>query len=153
MLDVKTIWLTSPEEEPFKKLFKAYFSEFGMKMPDEGFVQMAKDKTAYGFEIILLHQADRPIGFCLFQIDDVSHPWCMHHGAGDIREFYIIPEKRKQGYGRHLFQITKQYFESHGVKAIYLSSDDQGAYWESLGFTFTGRIIDDNNSKEYRYPL
>ena len=153
MHNLKTTWLSSPTETTFKTLFKAYFSEFGMNMPDEGFIQMAADIKKYDIKIVMLHQAHRAIGFCLFQIDDATQPWCMHHGAGDIREFYIVPDKRRQGYGTHLFQIAKRYFESYGVKEIYLTSDDQGAYWTSLGFVFTGKIIDENNSKEYRLAL
>ncbi len=153
MNNIKTIWIQSALDEHFKPLFKAYFKEFGLDMPEQGFMAMDRDVQAYDMKIVMLYQSQEPIGFCLFQIDTLDNPWCMHEGAGDIREFYIKPSHRKKNLGTYLFHEVRQYFLKENVKDIYLTSDDTGDFWKKLGFVFTGKIIEENNSEEYHLKL
>ncbi len=151
MEKLRTVWLESATDENFKSLFRSYFQEFGMKMPDKGFLQMDADNKQYGIKLIVLYKNHTPTGFCMFQVDRADNPWCMHEGCGDIREFYVVPEERKKGYGAMMFKTVKNYFSAEGIHKIYLTSDDNEAFWIRLGFSPTGAVIEENGGREYVY--
>jgi GNAT superfamily N-acetyltransferase len=148
-----TVYVRTAEDEDFKMLFKAYFAEFGMSISDEAFLHMDKDVKKFDIQIVIIYVSQKPIGFAMFQIDTKDNPWCMHEGAGDIREFFVLPKHRKMGYGIILFETAKAYFKSKHINDIYLTSDDTGAFWKKLGFVQTGKIIAENNSEEYFYNM
>lgn len=137
----------------FQTLFKDYFKEFGFNITEKGFTFMDTDISKHNIQLILLYLEQEAIGFATFQIDTLDNPWCMNEEAGDIREFYISPKYRLKGYSKHLFQAIKAYFESRQIYDIYLTSDDSGLFWKKLGFTPTGKVIEENHSEEYVYHI
>ena len=153
MQETKIVYINNALNESFIELFKLYFAEFGFSISDQAFIHMDKDIKKFDIQVILLYLKQEPIGFAMFQIDTIDNPWCMNEGQGDLREFFILPIYRKQGYGKMLFEAIKTYFISKQIYHIYLTSDDNGQFWEKLGFVYTGKIIVDNNSKEYVYYI
>jgi len=75
---------------------------------------------------------DIPIGF--------YHAKAGHEGTrpeyGFIMEFYILPNYRRRGYGKIMFQRIEELFAGHGVKQMQLRSNSFTGmpFWESLGF-------------------
>jgi N-acetylglutamate synthase-like GNAT family acetyltransferase len=55
---------------------------------------------------------------------------------GFIMEFYILPEYRRRGYGKIIYQRIETLFVEHGVEQIYLFSNSFAGmpFFESLGF-------------------
>jgi GNAT superfamily N-acetyltransferase len=147
------VYVNTALDETFKRLFKAYFAEFGMSISDEAFLHMDKDVKKFDIQIVIIYLDQEPVGFSMFQIDTKDNPWCMHDGAGDIREFFVLPSHRRKGYGTMLFETAKSYFKSKHIDEIYLTSDDKGEFWKTLGFVQTGKIIAENNSEEYFYNM
>ena len=74
---------------------------------------------------------DMPIGFYHAKVDHHDRP-----GHGFIMEFYILPEYRRRGYGKIMYQRIETLFAEHGVKQMYLNSNSFTGmpFFESLGF-------------------
>jgi ribosomal protein S18 acetylase RimI-like enzyme len=63
---------------------------------------------------------------------------------GFILEFYIVPDKRRQGLGSRLFTLARKILQDHGAQNIWLlASPPSDSFWRSLGFQETGEIEDD----------
>ncbi len=146
-------YINTALNKTFQQLFIDYFKGFNMAFPIKAFMTMDQDIKAHNIQIILLYLKRNPIGFSMFQIDTKENPWCLHEGAGGIREFYVALKYRNQAYGRYLFNLTKQYFIRRNITEIYLTCDDVGDFWKKLGFVATGRIIKENDSEEYKLAL
>ena len=84
-----------------------------------------------------------PAGFVVYQVDSPEADWCKRPGWGLIREFCILPEFRRRGYGTRLAEYAeKRLFEK--TDRLYLTAHDgAGEFWASCGFTDTGE--DDPN--------
>lgn len=65
--------------------------------------------------------------------------------------FYIIPEKRKLGYGRVLFTHIENLLKVDGAKAIYLTPDSVSGipFWKALGFEDSQKIDPDDHMPIY----
>ena len=86
--------------------------------------------------LLLLEYRDEYIGFVHMKINDDERP-----GWGFILEFYIVPNKRRLGWGRRLFNLIVKILQARDVDHIWLWSDpDAEPFWYSLGFRETGEI-------------
>lgn len=91
---------------------------------------------------------DKVIGFSIFQIDNGNSDWNKYTGYGFIREFYILPNYRKMGFGKELANFTIQHLFSVGAKNIYLDTHKSAKdFWAKCGFISTGKF-DEYNSNE-----
>lgn len=91
---------------------------------------------------------DKVIGFSIFQIDNGNSDWNKYTGYGFIREFYILPNYRKMGFGKELANFTIQHLFSVGAKNIYLDTHTSAKdFWIKCGFISTGKF-DEYNSNE-----
>lgn len=98
-----------------------------------------------GISTIALAVADgRPAGFALYQVDSPESDWCRRPGWGLIREFCIVPEFRRRGYGKALAAYAKSKLLEK-TKLLYLTAHDAAAmaFWTSCGYRDTGE--DDPN--------
>ena len=97
----------------------------------------------------ILFVDDAPCGFILYQIDNPKSDWCERVGWGFIRELYVDDGHKGQGYGKELVSYAEQWFEVMSTPNIYLTSDDAGDFWESLGYKPTGELSKNNSLPVY----
>ena len=67
----------------------------------------------------IVYIGDEPIGFLYGKVDHEKHKGHKKPGYGYIMEFYVKPEKRRNGYGRIMLRRLEQHFSGHGVKRMY----------------------------------
>ena len=79
-------------------------------------------------------------GFSVYQIDSAKSDWCKRPGWGFIREFYVVPQYRKQGTGRLLADHTEAALRTMGAKQLYLTSTGGIPFWQSCGWDLTGEL-------------
>ena len=151
MSPIQTTMIQSAKQQDFITLFQSYFQEFSMAAPLAMFDMMDRDIKSHGIKIMMGYESGHPIGFCMFQIDTHENPWCMKVGAGDIRELFIIPGRRNQGYATILIEKVKAYFITQGIHEILLTSDAHASFWKSNGFFPTGKTHPDNDGPIYRW--
>ena len=107
-------------------------------------IQSVTDQATY---LDLLHQADTPIGFIMYQVDSPRSNWNEKEGHGFIREMYIHKDHRSQGHGQALATHAENALRRLSVPAIYLTSSKDGfAFWLRLGYTDTHEICAQNNN-------
>jgi GNAT superfamily N-acetyltransferase len=93
--------------------------------------------------LLLLRYGNEYIGFVHMKIDRDERP-----GWGFILEFYIVPNKRKLGWGRRLFKLIAKILQERGVKNIWLLTNrDAQQFWFKLGFRGTGEIDSETGQK------
>jgi len=156
-MNLNYLWITDASNPIFTTLFKEYFIELGINLKDDSKLwdEMNNDIKLFGIKTIVLLDNENVVGFSMFQIDTQDNPWCMYDGAGDIREFYVKSEYRQKGYGTHMFNFIKEYFNKLDIRDIYLTSseDDGEAFWIKQGFQDTGIVNSKNKLKEFVYNL
>jgi ribosomal protein S18 acetylase RimI-like enzyme len=117
-----------------------YLSKSHMSADErERFLQsiLARQGEADRWLLLLKHQG-RSLGFVHMKIDKDERP-----GWGFILEFYIVPDKRRQGLGSKLFTLARKILQNRGVQNIWLlASPPSDSFWRSLGFQETGEIED-----------
>lgn len=87
--------------------------------------------------LLLLKYGNEYVGFVHMKIDRDERP-----GWGFILEFYVVPNKRKLGWGRRSFNLVAKILQGRGVKNIWLlTSPTAEPFWYSLGFRETGQKI------------
>lgn len=91
------------------------------------------------------------IGFIYGKVDHTDHLGFIKPNYGYIMEFYIIPDYRRQGYGKAMFNRLESLFETHGVKRMYLTPDSITGvpFWKAMGFEGTREISPVSNSEIY----
>jgi ribosomal protein S18 acetylase RimI-like enzyme len=88
--------------------------------------------------LLLLKYQGRSLGFVHMKIDKDQRP-----GWGFILEFYIVPDKRRLGWGSKLFIFVQKILQDHGAKDIWLlASPPSDSFWRSIGFQETGEMED-----------
>lgn len=120
----------------FLDLGRSYGSELDSTphAVNERFLQSILERQGERDRWLLLLKCDEDyIGFVHAKIDRDDHP-----GWGYILEFYIVPDRRRSGWGRKLFYHTVGIFKSRGITQIWLTSNRNAqAFWCSLGFKAT----------------
>lgn len=87
---------------------------------------------------------EKPAGFAVYQVDSPESDWCKRPGWGLIREFCIVPEFRRRGYGKALAEYVKERLLEK-TDRLYLTAHDAAAirFWTACGYLDTGE--DDKN--------
>ena len=84
--------------------------------------------------LLLIKCGDDPIGFVHAKVDRDERP-----GWGYILEFYIVPDRRRTGWGRELFNHTAGALRARGIAQVWLESSLEAlAFWCSLSFAVAG---------------
>ncbi len=140
------IEFTPAYETQWAGLFTFYFLEDGTCNLSEDTIRSRLCPFILGqwekgiVRIALLFADDAPIGFSIYQIDDPASDWCKRPGWGFIREFFITPGHRMQGYGKALAAYTETQLRSMGAAKIYLTSEDAIGFWIACGYGNTNEI-------------
>ena len=88
----------------------------------------------------LLVTETKPIGFSIYQIDTPESDWCKRPGWGFIREFYVAPACRLQGFGGALAAHSEKQLRNMGAEHLYLTADDGIPFWKHCGWQETEEI-------------
>ena len=121
----------------FIGLSKDYFSDIPFDKREK-FIQsiLARQRESNRW-LLLFRYRDEYIGFVHMKIGGERPGW------GFIMEFYIIPSKRRRGWGRRLFNRIVTILQAQGVDNVWLwSAPESEQFWHSLGFRETGEIIE-----------
>lgn len=121
-MSVYTILISTFDDPHFRAAFRAYFTELGIAVKDwDGlFREMDEDKTNRAY--LTLNENGDTVGFLQFQLTAFTN-WFFEEPFGFIREFWIAPACRRQGYGRTLLRMTEEYFAAHGAYRVLLTAD------------------------------
>lgn len=70
-------------------------------------------------------------------------------------EFFVLPEQRRNGYGKEMYLRLEKLFRKDGARRAYLTSDPITGkpFWESLGFTNTGEKSPENRQEIYEKDI
>ncbi|MBE6885194.1 MAG: GNAT family N-acetyltransferase [Ruminococcaceae bacterium] len=103
----------------------------------------------------LCYDEETLIGFLYGKIDHEDHRGFIKPGYGYIMEFFVLPEHRRKGYGRHMFLRLEQLFAKNGAKRMYLTTGTPSgkAFWEAMGFVNTGTQSPENQLDIYEKAL
>ena len=95
-------------DQAFQTAYRAYFAEMGMQVSNwEGmFTQMTDEGEP---TIIRMDENGRVIGFIQFCRVEMTC-WFFEDRYGFIREFWVAPEYRSQGYGTALLEQAEAWF-------------------------------------------
>jgi len=93
--------------------------------------------------LLLLRTGDEYIGFVHVKIDKDERL-----GWGFILEFYVVPNRRRLGWGRRLFDLSAKILQNRSVKHIWLLANPASEpFWQSLGFRETGETDRETGQK------
>ena len=140
--------------ESFIKMFSRYFREdFKIDITDkkicESCARIANFSLSGINKLDFLVVDEKPFGFIYYQIDTPQSNWCEREGWGFIREVYIDPVIRKSGLGARLVLHAEEKLYSKGALNIYLTSDSNDLFWDSLGYRKTEKLSTINNDPIY----
>lgn len=96
--------------------------------------------------IAFVMAGDKVAGFAIYQVDSPESDWCKRPGWGLIREFCIVPEFRRRGYGKALANYaTEKLLEK--TDRLYLTAHDEAAicFWSACGYRDTGEDFTNGN--------
>lgn len=136
---------TSQEKHTLADLMVGYFAELDSGIPEEiirGKLSDLIDRQCMDetIHVAVAVENDKPIGFSVYQIDTPESDWCKRPGWGFIREFYVIPERRRIGLGTTLAQYTEGSLHSLGATKLYLTADNAISFWQKCGWKLTDEI-------------
>lgn len=162
MKELTFIQLQKENEEhcnQFESLMLPYFKELDTHhnriTPTDLVLKFTKSiirmQGAFDRHLELCYADDNLIGFIYGKVDHEGHKGFIKPEYGYIMEFYVMPEFRRKGYGKAMFERLERLFASHGTKRMYLTSDPVTGkpFWEAMGFTDTGEQSPENNQSIY----
>ena len=137
--DAKTLWLPFSAELKKHKTEHIDVEQVTDNLMKRIGIQGLRDTMH--FELMYIN--DDCIGICNFAIDLGGVKGLIDKGYGYIMGLYIVPEKRKLGFGRMFFQHIEHVLREDGANNIYLTPDEVTGlpFWESLGF-INSHLID-----------
>lgn len=70
-------------------------------------------------------------------------------------EFYVLPEFRRNGYGKQMYSHLEELLIMDGAKGLYLTSDPVTGkpFWLACGYKSTGKKSPENNQEIYEKVL
>lgn len=138
--------LSDKLKEDFTKLFRDYYAELDCGEDSEHLVgeYILPDLLSGLLSIDIIEDGGAPAGFIIYQVDDINNDWNVREGWGDIREIYIVPEKRGQGLGKFLLYTAEMKLLERGVEKAYcLPSFDSEKFFASCGYSATDEYCED----------
>lgn len=115
-------------------------------------IQMQGDNDRH---LELCYDNKTRIGFLYGKIDHPEHKGFIKAGYGYIMEFFVLPEYRRNGYGKEMYLHLEKLFKQDGAKRMYLTSDPITGkpFWESLGFVKTGEKSPETHQEIYEKQI
>jgi ribosomal protein S18 acetylase RimI-like enzyme len=144
----------------FSKLFSNYFDEICSDNPENTIPKhimpkiiniIGEETQKYKEWLYLCYKEVNLIGFSIFQIDTPDNPMCKRTGWGFIREFYIIPSYRRNGYAKQMCNFVEKIILNNGANNIYLTANANNGipFWEAMGYCFAKQIDEKNGNRIY----
>ncbi len=101
--------------------------------------------------LLLCYDGDNLIGFMYGKIDRPEHKGYIKVGYSYVMEFYVLPEFRRNGYGKQMYAHLERSLMYHGAKGLYLTSDPITGkpFWEAMGYKYTGEQSPENKLDIY----
>lgn len=130
---VNTILLSDFADPRFCAAFQAYFAELGIPVKDWEGLFREMNGEGNNLAYLLLDDRGGAMGFLQFQMTSFSN-WFFDEPFGFIREFWIGPAHRRQGYGKALLRLAETYFMEHGAYRAVLTADDAVAFYLANGY-------------------
>ena len=101
------------------------------------------------YAYVLLNEKGESIGMIQFQKTELSNHYITEK-YGLIREFWIAPECRNNGFGTILLNKAESFFAKHGVTHILLSAlPDAESFYCKNGYTESSDITAFNKLKVF----
>ena len=135
-----------------KELFCEYYAELDceddpLSLFDE---YLLPDLKAALFEVLICETDEKPIGFVIFQIDDVINDWHFKEGAGDLRELYVARNFRGRGFGGELVRRAEERLKELGATEIYtLPVEECEAFFIKRGYADAGEYCGSLDNKVF----
>ena len=155
--------ITEENSTEFHRLMQLYAKELDehqnrntdaelLKRWTNSIIQKQFDTARY---LKLCYVQSTAIGFLYGKIDQPEDKGYKKIGYGYVMEFYVLPEYRRKGYGKLMFEHLEDFFKSNNIKQMYLTSDPVTGkpFWKALGFASTGEISPENNQEVYEKPI
>lgn len=132
-VDFKTDLITDFSHPQFREAFKQYFKELEVEFED--YDSLFKEMTDEGGNeaIVAMASPSEIIGFIQFKADKLSN-WFFEENIGFIREFWICPKFRKNGFGASLLRQAETRFFEQGLRKVVLTSDTAPLFYLKQGY-------------------
>ena len=128
-----TILLSDFTAPRFCAAFQAYFAELGVSVRDWDGLFREMNEEGNNRAYLLLDDGGGVMGFLQFQMTGFSN-WFFEEPFGFIREFWIDPAYRRQGYGKELLRLAEAYLVEHGACRAVLTADDAVDFYLADGY-------------------
>lgn len=125
--------------QTFLRLGKPYMDEVDNEqaLDHDRFLQsILRRQGEPGRWLALFMLGSEAVGFAHFKVDKDDRP-----GYGYIMEFYVIPERRRQGFGRHCVSQIAGILSQAGCSMAWLASHPAAdEFWHACGFGELGEM-------------
>lgn len=138
--------LCDKQKDEFVKLFSRYYSELECDEDCERLIEeyILPDLLSGQISIDVAEDDGTPSGFVIYQVDDIDKEWNVREGWGDIREIYVVPEKRGRGLGKLLLYTAEMKLLERGThKAFCLPSLESESFFAACGYAATDDYVED----------
>ena len=139
----------------FKSLFKNYYAELGCDEDIEHLLDeyVIADCIAGLLSIDLLDVDGKTVGFVIYQIDTPQNEWNVKQGFGTVREIYLTPETRGNGFGKFMVLSAELKLLERGASQSYVLPDENAVdYFERCGYARTDEYNDDLDCNVFIKP-
>jgi len=133
MMTANIILLSDFTDPRFRTAFQTYFTELDIRVSDWDGLFREMNEDGNNLAYLLLDEGGGMLGFLQFQMTGFSN-WFFEEPIGFIREFWIDPAYRRQGYGKALLRLAEAYFEEHGAYRSILTADNAVAFYLANGY-------------------
>lgn len=143
------LYQESPQDwEAFLHLCGLYYPEEAkFPLTQSGLLELCqesvKEHRQGSGRILLLFSSEKPIGFAFFQRPGNPIPLKKQWPEwGYVRDFYIHPKARKNGYGRALYAALRKDLEESEALGVLLIAEakSSGLFWEKIGLKKTFQL-------------
>ena len=148
--------------EIFLQLLISYFAELfaddpDNQVPDNRMPEVLDDiinELKCGlFWVYFCCLDDKVIGFIMAQIDTPGKSWYKREGWGFIRELFVLPSHRRNGYASQMSLFMEDIFSKNNASNVYLTAEDNHLFWKKMGYIESAEIDDFMNQKIYEKKL
>ena len=133
--------LNDKSEAEFCRLFTDYYAELDCEDDPAHLLSeyVIPDLKAGLLSVDVMTDGGVYAGFVIYQRDDIDNDWNFREGWGDIREIYVVPEKRRQGLGKFLLYTAEMKLRESGVDKSYaLPVDSAEDFFRACGYAQGG---------------
>lgn len=140
----------------FKQLFCDYFAELDCEEDPLPLFDdcLLPDLRANLFSVAVCKEGGAPVGFIIYQIDDILNDWNFKEGFGDVRELYVAPAFRRRGLGSALLTFAENELKKGGATEIYtLPVEECESFFAKRGYFDGGEYCPDADNKVFSKKL